>query len=112
MWGQYWLPSYFAIDFILYSGQKVYKAKYLESVLLWRPRYNDEKPSYWGITKPSALLNILTINILMGIPEINLMRTQLADYNVFSRVSIKFISFSHLNSKFHVSDQEKGKYLI
>lgn len=57
-------------------------------------------------TATSVLLN--TINTLMGMFGINLMSSKLAHYT-FSRLCIKFITFSHLNYKFHFSDHDEDK---
>lgn len=64
-------------------------------------------PSHWGLTAPSFLLN--RQNQYLNGDVWNLMRNKLAHYNTFFRLSIQFISFSHLNYKFHFYDQEKDK---
>jgi len=53
-----------------------------------------------------------TINTLMGMFGSIHRQTKLAHYNIFFSLCIKFINFSHLNYKFHFSDQDEDMALI
>lgn len=53
-----------------------------------------------------------TINTLMGMFGSIHGQIKLAHYNTFSNLYTKFINFSHLNYKFHFSDQDEDMALI
>lgn len=65
-------------------------------------------PSHWGVTAPSTLLNGHN-QYLNGDVWNQPYENQIGTLQHIFQLSIKFISFSHLNYKFHFSDPDKDK---
>lgn len=87
-------------------------SKILGKFTMWRSRYNDGMPSHWRAHWTLNFLlkghNQYLNDDVWNQPYEN----QIGTSQHFSRLSTKFMSFSHLNYKFHFSDQKRDKSLI